>query len=156
MRPSDTTSEKMSGPPTKKALKPKVPGLHVIRNVPRRGASIFFHPDCNCRLRNFTESAAGRGPAGRGLYHRWGLSPRPETPPNLSPSGMKVKRKLTKNLSLTARPSQQPEFVAASMLRPASRHREPSGRDPRPREPADLRWHGCRHPQASKRRQHRG
>ena len=47
MRPSDTTSEKMSGPPTKKTLKPKVPGLHVIRNVPRRGSSIFFHPDCN-------------------------------------------------------------------------------------------------------------
>ena len=44
--------------------------------------SILFHPDFsvrtfsrNRRLRNFTVSAAN---AGRGLYHRWGISPRPE------------------------------------------------------------------------------
>ena len=37
--------------------------------------SILFHPDFNRRLRNLTASAAF---AGRGLYHRWGISPRPE------------------------------------------------------------------------------
>ena len=35
---------------------------------------IFSHPDFNRRLRNFTESCQ----KACGLYHRWGISPRPE------------------------------------------------------------------------------
>lgn len=63
----------------KKTLKPKGSRASNCPMPLRWGAlPIFFHPDCNCRLRNFTESAASARLAGRGLYHRWGLSPRPE------------------------------------------------------------------------------
>ena len=37
--------------------------------------STFSHPDFNCRPRNHTGSADY---SARGLYRRWGLSPRPE------------------------------------------------------------------------------
>ena len=47
---------------------------HARRNRNRLLCTIFFHPDFYCRLRNFTESCL----AARGLYHRWGISPRPE------------------------------------------------------------------------------
>lgn len=39
---------------------------------------IFFHPDCNCWSRSFTESADTEV-SGRGLYRQWGIAPRPET-----------------------------------------------------------------------------
>ena len=38
---------------------------------------IFFHPDCNCWSRSFTESADTEV-SGRGLYRQWGITPRPE------------------------------------------------------------------------------
>lgn len=37
---------------------------------------ILYHPDFNRRLRNFTASVTQK--VIRGLYHRWGISPRPE------------------------------------------------------------------------------
>ena len=40
-------------------------------------ALIFFHPDCNCWSRSFTESADTEV-SGRGLYRQWGITPRPE------------------------------------------------------------------------------
>ena len=38
------------------------------------GYDIFFHPDYNRRYRSFTDSCL----LARGLYRRWGISPRPE------------------------------------------------------------------------------
>lgn len=47
------------------------------------------------RLRNFTASAAF---AGRGLYHRWGISPRPENCINfIIVHAEKMSTKITKN-----------------------------------------------------------
>ena len=57
-------------------------------------ATVLFHPDCNRRLRNCTESAdpspdfTEEGARGLGLialYRRWGFSPRPE---NIGTPGM--------------------------------------------------------------------
>ena len=49
---------------------------HALQGGRRRGAAACFsHPDCDRRPRNLTWST----PHGvRGLYRRWGLSPRPE------------------------------------------------------------------------------
>jgi len=38
----------------------------------------FFHPDFNCRFRNFTGSTCFRLKKVRGLYRRSGISPCPE------------------------------------------------------------------------------
>ena len=59
-----------------------------LRRAPSAHAgcdSVLFHPDCNRRLRNRTESADPAAAGARGLmrkpvrnHRRWGISPRPE------------------------------------------------------------------------------
>jgi hypothetical protein len=39
---------------------------------------VLSHPDFHGRSRILTVSTPGRLPEGRGLYRRWGISPRPE------------------------------------------------------------------------------
>jgi hypothetical protein len=39
---------------------------------------VLSHPDCHGRSRTFTVSTPGWRPEGRGLYRRWGITPRPE------------------------------------------------------------------------------